>query len=46
MVLRKKQWYYTKNSGTLINDGKNYGTMEKNYGTMENYGSIVNNSKL
>ena len=28
-TMKKKIWYYTKNSGTLINDGKNYGTMEK-----------------
>ena len=28
-VLWKKLWYYTKNDGTLINYGKNYGTMGK-----------------
>ena len=29
MVLWKKLWYYTENYGTLINYGKNYGTIEK-----------------
>ena len=29
MVLYRKLWYYTENYGTLINSGKNYGTMEQ-----------------
>ena len=42
--MEKKLWYYTKNSETLVNDGKNYDTMEKNYGTMENnYGTMEKN---